>query len=206
MKSLTRYITILITIIGCGLSVSANNGAALLDKAADKFQRAKSISASFTLSGKGNSSNGKIAISGDRFVIEMSELSIWYNGHTQWTYSHSSNEVSITEPTPDELQQINPFAIVSAFRKAYSATTISNNNGITKIKLTPLSSRGEAITSIVLAMNNATLYPIEIKLSLDNGETITIVTKNIKEGSTLPASTFNFDKKAFPNTEIIDLR
>ena len=115
MKSLTRYISILIAIIGCSLSVSANNGATLLDKAADKFQRTKSISASFTMSGNGSTSNGKITISGDRFVIEMSELSIWYNGRTQWTYSRANNEVSITEPTPDELQQINPFAIVSAF-------------------------------------------------------------------------------------------
>ena len=206
MKSLTRYISILIAIFGCCLSVSANDGSALLDKAADKFQRTKSISASFTLSGNGNSSNGKITISGDRFVIEMSGLSIWYNGRTQWTYSKASNEVSITEPTPDELQQINPFAIVSAFRKAYSATTISNSNGVTKIRLTPLSSRGEAITSIVLPLNNTTLYPTEIKLSLDNGETITIVTNSIKEGASLPASTFNFDKKAFPSAEIIDLR
>ena len=43
MKSLTRYISILIAIFGCCLSVSANDGSALLDKAADKFQRTKSI-------------------------------------------------------------------------------------------------------------------------------------------------------------------
>lgn len=206
MKSLTRYITTLFVIIGCSLSVSANNAASLLDKAAQKFQQAKSITADFTISGNGNLSSGNIAISGDRFKIKMNEISIWYDGRTQWTYSQPVNEISITEPTPDELQQVNPFAIISAFRKAYSATTLNNGNNIATLQLTPLSSHDEAISKVVLTLNKSTLFPTQIVLTLDNGESITIKVISVKIGNTLPLSTFTYNELSYPNAEIIDLR
>jgi len=206
MNQLFRHIIILFVTIGCSLHTSANNAELLIDKVAQKFQQAKSITADFTISGNGSTSAGNIIISGDRFKIKMNEISIWYDGRTQWTYSQPVNEISITEPTPDELQQVNPFAIISAFRKNYSATTLNNGNNTATLQLTPLSSQGEAISKVILTLNKSTLFPTQIVLTLDNGESITIKVNSVKIGNTLPLSTFTYNNQLYPNAEIIDLR
>lgn len=206
MNQLFRHIIILFVTIGCSLHTSANNAELLIDKVAQKFQQAKSITADFTISGNGSTSAGNIIISGDRFKIKMNEISIWYDGRTQWTYSKPVNEISITEPTPDELQQVNPFAIISAFRKNYSATTLNNGNNTATLQLTPLSSQGEAISKVILTLNKSTLFPTQIVLTLDNGESINIIVNSVKIGNTLPLSTFTYNNQLYPNAEIIDLR
>lgn len=206
MNQLFRHIIILFVTIGCSIHTSANNAELLIDKVARKFQQAKSITADFTISGIGSTSAGNIIISGDRFKIKMNEISIWYDGRTQWTYSQPVNEISITEPTPDELQQVNPFAIISAFRKNYSATTLNNGNNTATLQLTPLSSQGEAISKVILTLNKSTLFPTQIVLTLDNGESITIKVNSVKIGNTLPLSTFTYNNQLYPNAEIIDLR
>lgn len=206
MNQLFRHIIILFVTIGCSLHTSANNAELLIDKVAQKFQQAKSITADFTISGNGSTSAGNIIISGDRFKIKMNEISIWYDGRTQWTYSQPVNEISITEPTPDELQQVNPFAIISAFRKNYYATTLNNGNNTATLQLTPLSSQGEAISKVILTLNKSTLFTTQIVLTLDNGESITIKVNSVKIGNTLPLSTFTYNNQLYPNAEIIDLR
>ncbi len=206
MISYYKYLFVLIFSFGCCLSLSANDANNLLDNAANKFQQAKSLSADFSISGNGNMSTGKIILSGDRFNMTMPGLSIWYDGRTQWTYTHSTNEVSVTEPTPDELQQVNPFAIINAFRRVYSASIVSQNNQTATIRLTPLASHGEAITQVLLTIDKSTLYPSVIKLALDNNELITITINDISVGQSLPAAGFTFSEKDYPEAEIIDLR
>lgn len=206
MTSLFKYILSIIITIGCCFNTTANSADDILNKVASKFQQAKSVTADFKISGSGNASKGKIILSGDKFNIVMSDMLIWYDGRTQWTYSHSTNEVNITEPTPDELQQINPFAIINAFRKAYSAKLINNTTGISSIQLTPLSSHGEAISKIIISINNSTLFPSFIKLTLENKQDITISVTNVIIGKALPLSTFTFSEQNYPNAGIIDLR
>ena len=190
--------------------ISTNNICAItaneiLSNASEKYQKDECISSQVTLSGVGNSSEGEIKIYGDKFFLSTTQLSIWYDGRTQWTYSTETNEVNITEPTVEELQQVNPFAIINSFRNQYNATLLKSANSIYRIQLTPLKSGNTSISKAVITLNASTLYPTEIALTIDNN-IITIKTKNIKAIKSVSHQTFVFDNKKYPNAEIIDLR
>lgn len=200
-----RHILLIVTLF---VSVNAFGATAedILDSATQKYQSAKSLTATFTVTESGNAVNGTIIVSGDRFNVTTPEMSIWYDGRTQWTYSASTQEVNITEPTAEELQQVNPFAIINSFRNAYNATIIKSESGKHVLQLTPRSSQYPNIRRVILTLSSNTLLPSEIKISTENNSEITIKTDHIAVGKALPASTFTFDGKKFPQAEIIDLR
>lgn len=204
MQKFFSYILFLFIFLGANdiYAITANE---ILTNASEKFQKDGSISAQFTLSGVGNSTDGTIIISGDKFHLSTPLLSIWYDGRTQWTYSAETNEVNITEPTIEELQQVNPFAIINSFRKQFNATLLKSANSMYRIQLTPLKSVDTSINKAIVTLNASTLYPTEIALTIDNN-IITIKTKNIKAIKTIPHKAFVFDQKKYANAEIIDLR
>ena len=149
--------------------------------------------------------NGTIVTSGDKFHISSPQLSTWYDGRTQWTYSPSSNEVNITEPTAEELQQVNPFAIISAFRRAYKGTLLKSPAGTHTVQLLPLDKKA-SIRKAVVTFDAKTLYPTLIRLTTDNNAILSIKVTNVVAGKKYPLSTFVFAKKKYPGAEIIDLR
>ena len=199
-----KYIILLFIINAFNVhAITANE---ILTKAANKYQEVGGIKSEFTISGINNKANGSISILGNKFYMTTPQLSIWYDGHTQWTYSSETNEVNITEPTMEELQQVNPFAIINSFKEQYNASFLKSGQNIFRIQLKPLNSNNTPINRAIISLNTTDLYPSEIILTLENNNIITINIHNIKEQKSIPASTFTFDKKKYPNTEIIDLR
>lgn len=184
---------------------AADNASQTLDKAAAKLRSAKSVTASYTLSTSQGSSAGTLTLAGDKFAMNSSQVNIWYDGKTQWTYVSADNEVNVTEPTAQELQQINPFIIINTFRQNYSARTISKAKNAQKITLTAKNSKAD-IRSATVTVNPATLLPSEISLKMASGQTATIRISSIKIGNALPLSAFRFPAKKYPKAEIIDLR
>lgn len=205
IKKIFKYILLSLFIFLGANNTYAITANEVLTNASEKYQKEGSISAQFTLSGVGNCTDGTIIIAGDKFHLSTPLLSIWYNGRTQWTYSAETNEVNITEPTVEELQQVNPFAIINSFRKQFDATLLKSANNKYRIQLTPLKSVNTSISKAVITLNASTLYPTEIALTIDNN-IITIKTKNIKAIKSVSHQTFVFDNKKYPNAEIIDLR
>lgn len=205
MQQFFSYILLSLVVFFSASDIYAINANEVLTNASEKYQKDGSISAQFTLLGVGNSTDGTITISGDKFHLSTPLLSIWYNGRTQWTYSAETNEVNITEPTVEELQQVNPFAIINSFRMQFNATLLKSANSMYRIQLTPLKSVNTSISKAIVTLNASTLYPNEIALTIDNN-IITIKTKNIKAIKNVPHKTFVFDEKKYPNAEIVDLR
>lgn len=185
------------------LSASA---AGILDRAAEAFSTSKSLKASFTSVVNGEKNSGTITLQGDKFHLSSKPFSTWYDGTTQWTYVTSSNEVNVTEPTPDELAQVNPFVIISNLRKGYNPASLKSAAGTSTIQLTPKDSRHADIRKAVITFNNSTAFPTRIVLDTASGEKIDITVISITKGKQLPASTFVFNPKNFPRVEIVDLR
>lgn len=196
-------LSLLLSIIA--VSVMAVTADDVLTAAADKYRQIKTLSASYSIKSGNESATGTIVTSGDKFHITSPQLTTWYDGRTQWTYSPSSGEVNITEPTPEELQQVNPFAIISAFRKAYKGTLLKSVPGIHKIQLLPVDKKA-AIRKAIITFDTKTHYPTLIQLTTDNNTTATIKVSGIVAGKKYPASTFMFDKRKYPQAEIVDLR
>lgn len=197
-------ITTLITLIcfNTSLAITADE---VLKSAADKYQKSSSLSANYSFTTNGNETRGSLISSGDKFHIYSAELSVWYDGRTQWSYTPATNEVCISEPTPEELQQINPFAIISAFRKVYKSSLLKSPKDTYKVQLLPIDNRA-SIRKVIVTMDSKTYYPSKIELTLDNNSHVTINVSNVKTGVKYSASTFSFDNSRYPHAEVVDLR
>lgn len=203
---LIKNILLLILALCCLLPLQAAESATtVLNKAAAKLSAAKSLSASYTITAEGQSQSGTLTIAGDCFTIMSPQISSWYDGRTQWTYSTHVGEVNISEPTPEELQQVNPFAIINSFKTFYKAAMLKSDAGEKKIRLTA-NKAGSDIHTVVLTLNANTLYPTRIELTMSNRRTVTITVNSVKAGAALPASTFRYNPKAHPGIPVVDLR
>ncbi len=185
---------------------AASSGGALLQRCAAKIKSAPSLSVTYTVSAGGNNAEGLLVLQGEMFTISTPGMVSWYDGKSQWTYSDQIGEVNVISPTAEEVQQINPFAIVKSFSSSYSSEQVkSSSAGVTTLRLTA-NNRKSDISSADVTINDKTLYPTRIVLTMSNRQKVTINIKNVKAGGKLPVSNFRFDAKRYPNVQVIDLR
>lgn len=206
-RTFLNRILLLIALLAGSTAVmqGAETATSILDRASAKIRSDKSIAATYTISADGHLQSGTLTIAGDRFILTSPQISSWYDGKTQWTYSTQTGEVNITEPTPEELQQVNPFAIINSFRKLYKASLLKSPATEKKIKLTASNPKSD-IKSVVLTLNASTLYPTAIELTMSNRRTVTIHVTSTKSGGALPVSDFRFNSKKYPGVPVVDLR
>jgi outer membrane lipoprotein-sorting protein len=150
--------------------------------------------------------SGTFTMKATKFLLEMNDTKVWFDGKTQWAYSTSDNEVSITEPSEDELATINPMAILSGF-KAKSNVKFSKIKSMQNhiIELTPKDKKNDFI-KIEVQINKTNNNLILIKL-MDKKGTITILNlTNYKQANKVAEETFQFNKSKFKGVTINDLR
>lgn len=177
----------------------------VLDNCNDKIKSSMSLIVTYTLTADGHSTDGQLTISGDRFTISSPDMMSWYDGKTQWTYARQIGEVNIITPTSEELQQINPFAIIRSFSANYTKSIVSENASTTTLMLKPQKSGGD-ITMAKITVGNSSWLPTHITLGLSNGHNVEIAIKKIDKGGALPSTFFRFNKNKFPGVQVVDLR
>lgn len=193
---------VLLSLIAALLSITTVNAAnpqayGLLRQAADKLRNAKSVSATCAINSDGHSTQARIIMSGRRFRIESPGYATWFDGRTQWTYSASTGEVTVTEPTAGELAESNPLSVIEAFTSAAGDTR--------RISMKARRSDAEIISAEV-TLNARTTLPVSIDLTYASGQKVAVSIEAISTGGALPSSTFTFDKAHYPGATINDLR
>lgn len=174
----------------------------VLDKTAHTLQQAGGIRATF-----GGTGNGTLLLKGDQFYLNSGGVQSWFDGKTQWSYLESSEEVNVSNPTPEELQTINPYALLSIYKNGYNyqyaGTKSRNGKQGYEVILTP--EQKQDIASITLFVSKA-YQPLYIKVEQSNQSANEIIVTSYQTHQPLDNATFKFDKKKFPNAEVIDLR
>lgn len=178
----------------------------LLERCADKLREAPSVSARFTLSAPdGSRADGDILLSRERFRLTTQGLRIWFDGRTQWTAYAATREVSITEPTAEELLTGNPFAIITGYAGKYACRLLPGSGAVRDVELTPHSAGGD-IRKAVLSVDTRTLWPVRAVVTLSSGATVSAAIRDCATGGKPAASVFAFAASALPGYEIVDLR
>lgn len=204
MRIKTGIVTLFMVLLAA-LSVQAGEADNLLKKTVGKLKGAHSVTAHFTLTQNGRTANGTLTVSGNKFVMSAGDMTTWYNGKTQWTMSRQAGECNVTEPTAEEVAQVNPFGILTSYTKYYTAKMLKGAAGYKKVQLTPRS-RGNDITMAVVTVSTTTLLPTQIQVTQRSGGTTTVNITKLTTGNALPASTFTYPAKKYPKIEIVDLR
>jgi outer membrane lipoprotein-sorting protein len=153
-----------------------------------------------------HSDQGTFTMKGQRFVLEMPEVKVWFDGKTQWAFTTQTNEISITEPTRDEILEINPLAILNRSTSEMNinfSKKKSNENYI--IEMTPKNIK-QNLSKVELQINKSTNELKSIEINEKDGTTMTLKLKNYKKNIKLIADFFTCDKTQYKNAYINDLR
>ena len=203
IKMKRTYLLVLILFLSVSLSAQKDKQAReILDKTTNALQQAGGIRATF-----GGTGNGTLLLKGNQFYLNSGGIQSWFDGKTQWSYLESSEEVNVSNPTPEELQTINPSALLSIYKNGYNykyaGTKSRNGKQGFEVILTP--ENKQDITSITLFVSQ-TYQPLYIKVEQSNKSANEIIVTSYQTNQPLDNATFKFDKKKFPNAEVIDLR
>ena len=187
----------------------------ILDKTAEAFRKAGGVKADFTVKVITDGliegvEHGTIQLKGEKFVLKTTDIVTWFDGKTQWSYVAKNDEVNVSNPTQEELQQINPYTVLYMYQKGFS------------YKLGTMKTfRGKAIWEVVLTakdkaqdLERITLYvtqegyePLYILLQQRAHPTRNAITvTGYQTGQKYADTLFTFDRKQYPSAEIIDLR
>lgn len=194
-----------ITIAAAGCHAATPTAAQLLAQAVEQIKKSPSLQATFRASTSDGSAQGSILLSGNRFKLDTDEFTTWFDGRTQWAYSPRTGEVNISEPTFEELAQINPFAVIGSLKDGYNARRVNAPKGSDRLELTPKHKGGD-YSKVTLTLNAATHYPSAIEIVATDGARINIAVTSVKAGKMPDASAFRFNRSLFPRAEIVDLR
>ena len=196
------YFIILLLVPLCIFAQKDTKARLILDRTASALQQAGGIRATFE-----GSNNGTLLMKGEKFFLDCAGISSWFDGKTQWSYVSDNEEVTVSIPTPEELQGINPYALIQSYKNGYNYQYKGKHtqNGIIghEVKLIP--EHEQSLKSITLFVTEKYL-PIYIKVEQDNGMADEIIITSCQTNQKLNDNVFVFDKKKYPNAEIIDMR
>lgn len=174
----------------------------ILNKMAENYQKAGGISLSF-----GGTQSGTLLLKGNKFYLESGGIQTWFDGKTQWSYVEQNEEVNVSTPTPEELQSVNPYALVTTYKKSFNYRYVGEKTRQGKrgqeIILTPKASQDVKSITLNVKENGS---PVYIAIQLHNGEKQEFQISSYRTGVNLPDATFRFNKQKYPKAEIIDLR
>jgi hypothetical protein len=143
---------------------------------------------------------GDLTIKGDKFRMTLGANETKFDGRTQWVFVSEYNEVSITEPTKEELREINPLAMIEYY---VSKDKISQSDD-GAINFYPTNPKESEYFRIELRLNKTNL-PSRLVIHQKNGDKITLVFDSLNK-TKVSDDCFVFDVVKYPNVEVNDLR
>ena len=199
-----RRIFLIWTALLVAVLLHAQNATSVLDKSAATLRAAGNVKIGFTMELEGGTSTGYIKLQRQKFVVNVGGSITWFDGKTMWTYVKANEEVNVTNPSADAVAKMNPYAFLSFYKKGY---TVKMGKGTAKEHEVLLTGKsGSPYTNVVVCINKSTQYPTFIKMTSSKGAVTTIRCNSFLKNQKYKDSTFQFNKKNYPDAEIVDLR
>lgn len=185
----------------------------VLEATEKAFEQGGGVSAQFRAETFSNgqsqgSTAGSLKIKGQKFQMSTDHHITWFDGKTQWSYLKQNDEVNISTPTASELQSMNPYAIVSIYKKGFNYSLQKGQlRGVNvyTVRLTA-ENKSNDIQEILLDVSQSNYTPFCIRFRQKNGNWTKIVVRNFKNKQNFSDQEFSFPQEAYPNAEVIDMR
>ncbi|MCD8283030.1 MAG: cell envelope biogenesis protein LolA [Prevotella sp.] len=202
MKRITLLIALLAVLTPGARADNAADARKILDKVAAVVAGKNGVEATFLLKGEKINAKGTIAVKGNKFTANTTEATVWYDGTTQWTYVKKTDEVNISTPSKEQQAQMNPLTFINLYKSGYKLS-VSTKNGTSEVRMQAVSS-SSAIQEIYVVVNATTYVPVQVRMRRKSAW----MTINISDFTTLKKGDgiFVFNKKDYPDAEIVDLR
>lgn len=190
----------------------------ILDRMAEKNKAYETIIADFTIKISNLQSedynqqrNGTIIIKGDKYKLDLSNSTVFYDGETMWNYLKEANEVNISEPSGSGEQDIlnHPNKIFELYKQDFKYKFIGNTtvqgNQAYEIDLYPRDLE-EDYSRIRLTVYHENDRIYSAKLYSKDGARYKFLIEEMNVNEQVDDSVFVFDESDFPDVEVIDMR
>lgn len=148
--------------------------------------------------------SGSVTMQGNRFHINFMGYEAAYDGETMYVYSDDTDELTLLNPTEQELQEVNPFLFAKALLDVCNITERTVSDGrFTIVTLTP-KDQSVGIKRFTLKIRNSDLTPVQADMKEGGKITTLKFGESRLEELDLPASTYTL--RAKENTYINDMR
>ncbi|MBQ8673074.1 MAG: hypothetical protein IJ511_03340 [Bacteroides sp.] len=212
-QKLIRSLCLLLLLVGqfCpAMGQQVSSAREVMEHTTAALRKAGGVEACFNIRLPEGVTQGTICLKGEKFVLEAEGVKTWFDGHTQWSYLAANEEVNVTLPTPEELQAINPYALLALYRKGYDlkldARKRLEGTPVYEVTMTAADARRD-LQVMVLSVSRENYRPLQIRLTERGGTPLaTITITSYRTGLDYPDSFFVFDARQYPDAEVIDLR
>lgn len=142
---------------------------------------------------------GSITMKGKLFRFTTSGINAAYDGKTMYTYSDETEELTLTNPTEEELAETNPLVFAKAVADVCTVTETADKNGVqTTLTLIPNDPEYVGVTKFVLKIRNADLMPLQLEVR-ERQKTTTLKLTNPTFLQKTPKFTIEPDETTFVN-------
>lgn len=195
------------------VTLAAQTAREVLDNASAKLRAAGGMQATFeatTFQGttQTGGTSGSIFVQGAKFQVSSSEMSVWFDGKTQWSLLKSSDEVNVSTPSAEEVQQMNPYAFVNLYKKGYtlSLTEVTYKGAPAYEARMVAQSKSAPIQEMRVTLGKKSYLPQSIRIRQGSNGWTRIRISALKTGRRWDDKFFRFNPKDYPQAEVIDLR
>ena len=146
---------------------------------------------------------GEIIMQGNKFRLEMMDIEAAYDGKTMYMYSGETDELTLSNPTEQELLEANPFLYAKALVPVCNVTERTTQDGLqTIVTLTP-KDQSIGINRFVLKLRKSDLMPLSVEVK-EGKKSTTLKLKDPKFVTTTPEDIYIL--KPGKNTFVNDMR
>jgi hypothetical protein len=153
---------------------------------------------------------GDFVLKGDKFKITLPMAHTYYDGKTEYVHLLKSNEVSVSTPTKEEIQDLNPaFVLINSTKKSTIQFSVDDKANLPyyTIDIFPYYGDKKPYYKAIAKIDRKTFNLISIKILSQNGIHTLLQVNRFESGlTTFPDAFFVFDFKANPKAIMNDLR
>lgn len=151
-----------------------------------------------------SSDRGRMYLQGESFRLEYGSITAVYSGKTLTHYNAQEETLTISEPTGEDLLQINPLHFLRSRGKGYTLSLMPASKSAEIVRFTPKAKSEMKHLEISFSRRNA--LPSQAVVVGKDGSRIDIRVDNLRQQQALSADLFRLSAKQYPGCEVVDLR
>jgi outer membrane lipoprotein carrier protein len=187
----------------------------ILDAVSAKFKTYKTPQATFTYKVENaqgkvlSTKKGTVIMKANKYKVTMSDMQIFSDGKTVWSYDKSANEVTVDNVNTSA----NAMTPQKLFTNFYDRDFLYKYNGekkeggktLQEIELTPVD-KTRPFHKVYVLVDKATKTIYMARFLEKTGGRYSYTVNSIKPTATVSDAEFVFNKAKFPGVEVVDLR
>lgn len=148
--------------------------------------------------------SGSLLMQGERFRLEMLSMEAAYDGKTLYLYQAETDELTLSVPETNELNEVNPFRMVQQVLPLCNTSERKQKDGKeTLITFTPKDGEKVPFRSASLCLRTDDLMPLSLEMREQKQTSLLRFTNPVRLEKDVPLSRFSL---SHPEAYLNDLR